>query len=59
MSIVCIQVADSGDVPFGYTTVFDEMISLYERLRNDMLQTFVHQAFTDVSARGKPYKHDR
>ncbi|WAQ97395.1 RINT1-like protein [Mya arenaria] len=51
--------SDTGDIPFGYTTVFDEMISLYERLKNDMLNTMVSQVFIDVRARGKPYKDDR
>ena len=50
---------DSADIPFGYTTVFEDMIDLYDRLRQDMLKAIVKHVFTDVKARSKPYKDDR
>lgn len=47
------------DTPFGYTTVFEEMINLYDRLKNDMLKTISSHVFMDVKARSKPYRDDR
>ncbi|XP_053393642.1 RAD50-interacting protein 1-like isoform X2 [Mercenaria mercenaria] len=51
--------AESSDIPFGYTTVFEDMIALYDRLRQDMLKAIVNHVFTDVRARSKPYRDDR
>ncbi|KAH3863718.1 RAD50-interacting protein 1-like [Dreissena polymorpha] len=53
------QSLSEDDIPFGYTTLFDEMISLYSHLENDMLSTLVSQVAMDVRSRGKPYKDDR
>ena len=47
------------DIPFGYTTVFEDIINLYERLKNDMMKAIVSHVFTDVKARSKPYRDDR
>jgi len=47
------------ETPFGYTTVFEEMINLYDRLKNDMMNTIVAHVFIDVKARSKPYREDR
>ncbi|XP_060571734.1 RAD50-interacting protein 1-like [Ruditapes philippinarum] len=51
--------AESADIPFGYTTVFEDIIALYDRLRQDMLKAIVNHVFTDVKARSKPYRDDR
>lgn len=40
-------------------TVFDCMIDLFDRLKNDMLKTIINYVFTDVKARSQPYRKDR
>lgn len=51
--------SQSSDIPFGYTTVFDDTIALYDRLRQDMLKAIVNHVIIDVKARSKPYRDDR
>lgn len=53
------KVLEAMETPFGYTTVFEEMINLYDRLKNDMMKTIVSYVFMDVKARSKPYRDDR
>ncbi|KAL4240719.1 RAD50-interacting protein 1 [Mactra antiquata] len=50
---------ESTDIPFGYTTVFEDTIELYNKLRQDMLNTIVKHVLIDVQARSKPYRDDR
>lgn len=40
-------------------TVFDCMIDLFDRLKNDMLKTIINYVFIDVKARSQPYRKDR
>ena len=49
---------DDSNLQFE-TTVFDEMIDLFERLQHDMMKSVVNHVFTDVKARSKPYRDDR
>ncbi|XP_041364407.1 RAD50-interacting protein 1-like [Gigantopelta aegis] len=40
-------------------TVFDDMINLYESIRDDMLKNSTTYIFTDIQARSQPYRKDR
>ncbi|KAL3877501.1 hypothetical protein ACJMK2_035200 [Sinanodonta woodiana] len=49
---------DESSLPLE-STVFEDMIQLFDRMRHDMLKTIVYHVFTDVKARSKPYRDAR
>jgi hypothetical protein len=47
------------DLPALDTTVFEDIIDLFESIMNDMLKNIVNYVFTDVQARSQPYRRDK
>ncbi|XP_076459173.1 RAD50-interacting protein 1-like [Babylonia areolata] len=47
------------DLPVLDSTVFEDIIDLFESIMNDMLKNTVNYVFTDVQARSQPYRRDK
>jgi hypothetical protein len=54
-----LQSPDVDDLPALDTTVFEDIIDLFESIMNDMLKNIVNYVFTDVQARSQPYRRDK
>ena len=53
------QIPELEEVGLLDTTVFEDIIELFESLTNDMLKNTVNYVFTDVQARTLPYRRDK
>ncbi|XP_025106000.1 RAD50-interacting protein 1-like [Pomacea canaliculata] len=47
------------NLPSLHTTVFEDIVDLFESIMNDMLKNIVSYVFTDVQARSQPYRKDK
>lgn len=52
-------VEDSKLLTLEGAAVFDEMIQLFDMMKNDMMNTIVRYVTDDVKARSRPYRKDK
>nr|KAG5713929.1 hypothetical protein BaRGS_024556 [Batillaria attramentaria] len=54
-----VQSPEIDDLPALDSTVFEDIIDLFESIVKDMLKNMVDYIFTDVQARSQPYRKDK